>query len=241
MIGIETSVEEAYVAVVRSLPQVSAIRLRAYKTPPEYEERLGGGERARWLAKEARRLRWQHGIPFWDGVLLSAVKRAFVDRTVVQGVAFHQIQSDETIRVDRHTLLEKGLPNTASQHLSWAVISAVEVENGGARHLPMMDFRCPVAADSLGNVVRISEKLVDHPFVILNTQRSYHLLGAVLLDFPEFVGFLGRANMFGPIVDRAYISHQLIEGCAALRISPDETDSTPTPCYSTLPSSAWSA
>jgi hypothetical protein len=35
----------------------------------------------------------------------------------------------------------------------------------------------------------------------------------------EWMDFLGRALLFAPIVDRAYLAHQLLERRCALRIS----------------------
>lgn len=41
-----------------------------------------------------------------------------------------------------------------------------------------------------------------------------------ILTQPEFEKFLGTALLLAPIVDRAYIAHQLIEGRCALRLTP---------------------
>jgi len=55
---------------------------------------------------------------------------------------------------------------------------------------------------------------------IVETDRSYHFYGAELLTGQEWSQFLGRALQFSPIVDRAWIAHQLIDLSCNLRIAP---------------------
>jgi hypothetical protein len=62
---------------------------------------------------------------------------------------------------------------------------------------------------------------------LVETDKSYHFYGTKLLEEKELVEFLGRALLFAPIVDRAWISHQLIELCCALRISSRQPDGKP--------------
>jgi hypothetical protein len=44
-------------------------------------------------------------------------------------------------------------------------------------------------------------------------------MGWDLLPDESLVRFLGKVLLFAPIVDRAWVAHQLIEGACALRIS----------------------
>ncbi len=59
---------------------------------------------------------------------------------------------------------------------------------------------------------------LDCPWVIIESEQSYHLLGASLISDRELTKFFGRAILLGPLVDRNYVAHQLINGNAALRV-----------------------
>ncbi len=54
---------------------------------------------------------------------------------------------------------------------------------------------------------------------LLQSGESYHFYGKGLLDDRALVRFLGQALLLAPVIDRAWIAHQLIEGASALRIS----------------------
>lgn len=55
---------------------------------------------------------------------------------------------------------------------------------------------------------------------MLETDRSYHFYGAELQTVSEQTAFLARALFYSPIVDRAWIAHQLIDKRSNLRIAP---------------------
>jgi hypothetical protein len=47
-----------------------------------------------------------------------------------------------------------------------------------------------------------------------------------MYDYHELIDFLARALMYSPIIDRAYIAHQLLEKRCSLRISGKENKSS---------------
>ena len=100
----------------------------------------------------------------------------------------------------------------------WAVLSEVTDSNGERAHLPMLDLRCEHSAANLLSVQRIAEHLLECPWVIIQSPRSYHIVGATLFAEAELTAFYGKSILCGPIVDRHYVAHQLINGIAGLRI-----------------------
>lgn len=100
-----------------------------------------------------------------------------------------------------------------------ALSSAVVTKKGHTLHVPMLDFHCQASIenDKLVKTVLIEIGLEGY---VAKSGRSYHFYGKELLDERSLITFLGRSLLFCPIVDRAWIAHQLLERACGLRISP---------------------
>jgi hypothetical protein len=102
---------------------------------------------------------------------------------------------------------------------SLALLSEVVCRDGSLRHLPMVDFHAFKSARNQRIVEAVSERLFPQGAILLDSGESYHAYGNRLMSKCEFREFLGKAMLCVPIVDRAYLAHQLIEGRCALRLT----------------------
>lgn len=93
-------------------------------------------------------------------------------------------------------------------------------------HLPMLDFHCQSGLENELVVRRICAKLFNSTYLLIASGQSYHAISMSLCTTDCFVTLLSRALLYAPFIDRAYISHQLIERGAALRIN--RTSNKPT-------------
>jgi hypothetical protein len=105
----------------------------------------------------------------------------------------------------------------ADQMLS--ILSEVRLRDGTLRHFVFLDFHIPAVDGSLSIVRAVAELLIPYGSFIIESGASYHVIGCEPVDELEFKRTLTTALLFGPITDRAYLAHQLLEGRAALRIS----------------------
>ena len=103
---------------------------------------------------------------------------------------------------------------------SLTFLSEVLRKDGTIAHVPMLDFHAFKSPANLRIVEVIAQRLLPEGSILLDSGESYHLYGTKLLSEENFRLFLARALLFAPIVDRAYVAHQLIEGRCALRLSP---------------------
>jgi len=99
------------------------------------------------------------------------------------------------------------------------LLSEVICDDGSSRHLPMIDFHASASIPNLVIVEAVAKKLFPRGAILLESGESYHAYGKELLSEKEFRHFLGSAMLFVPIVDRAYVAHQCIEGRCALRLT----------------------
>jgi hypothetical protein len=163
---------------------------------------------------------------FWEYVLSETYDLdATTRRGLIAGALRHN--SAETIQMQvpinefsGHLLHHKfkGLPERTIISLA----SLVEDTDGRLRHLPLLDMGAPLGPDGAAACVDAlsSLGLTGH---LYESGRSYHFFADRTVDANEFRVVLARAQLLSPIVDARWISHQLIDGRAGLRISTDVT------------------
>ena len=154
--------------------------------------------------------------------MLSMFKSETVPKDILREATFHQSSVTNSYRASPHEgalhdITERLDGLSADRMLVFS--SKVQLKDGTIKHIPMMDFHCPVSAYSADIVQFVASQFNVGDGFLVETDKSYHFYGSELLDQKALVEFLARALLFTPIVDRAWISHQLIELCCALRIS----------------------
>lgn len=162
-------------------------------------------------------------LPFWEGVLLAASTGECIGGDgLLEAAAFHQtIGSRRTwlsVREVEVTRLDAMCAEAQQGGRMLAVTSAVRLADGAIQHLPMMDFHLAYSSPATALLTKLVARW-GVPGVLLRSGKSYHFYGRTLLDETALARFLGQALLYTPIVDRAWIAHQLIEQSCALRIS----------------------
>ena len=76
----------------------------------------------------------------------------------------------------------------------------------------MLDFSVEASRESEEWVLG-SLRLLGCRGLLIQSGRSYHYYGAELFGALEMRDFLAKALLFGGLVDRRWVAHQLIEGC----------------------------
>ena len=210
-----------YEALVDLLPDVQALLVRSYKNPPPYEERVTNRTSPDDILLQARKLRSAKGLPFWDAIVLEVIAEGSIEDWLLEGLLFHQEPIGKPLEISRGEVQADGIVTAVAKAqvpYPWALLSEVVCADGMQTHFPMLDFRCEISPSNLKSVEAIARRLLSCPWAVIESERSYHLVGAELLTFRELAAFFGRALLLGPIVDRHYIAHQLLNGSAALRI-----------------------
>jgi hypothetical protein len=217
--------------LVRSLKPESDIRFARLPIPPAMQDRLPNNGEVAAIIKNSLQLRDSYDFPFWDGVLLLSERSGNVPDSTLIGAGFHQ-----PLRSALQQWSCRAEEVSASQisHLEGSVhpgeilvlLSEVRIASE-VRHIPMLDFALPSSSENDSIVHAVVSKL-DVAGYLLNSGNSYHFYGERLVETEEWRAFLGKALLFSPLVDHRWIGHQLIEGCAALRISKNSQGALPT-------------
>jgi hypothetical protein len=166
-------------------------------------------------------IREQLKLPFWDSLLLDLSNHPGDAPNVLRRAVRHNPQDLNSFVLHRSDVTEATLRRTIAAlpgGSTLAMSSRVATTKGEVRHLPMVDFHCAACAAN-DHLVRAVLKELGLPGYVAKSGRSYHFYGCTLVDEAFMMNFLARALLFGPIIDRAWIAHQLIERACGLRIS----------------------
>lgn len=225
-LAIGTLPSEALEGLVESNPGIAGIFVFSYQHPPLLQQRLALTLEERPILEKALAVREKTALPFWDAVMLSCFDEPRDFRRLLAEATFHQTHRASMIRITRADVLSGHLTKLALTKLPRGVrsfSSLVETSDRRLAHLHLLDFHCPETVRNDRLVVAVCDHLFRSPTLVFVSGESYHAIGLELLDEAALRNFLIKSLFFTPIVDRAYVAHQLLEGACALRLNSSAT------------------
>jgi hypothetical protein len=193
-----------------SIKEIQFVEFENYKL---IQNRIEISEELEFTFKSALKLREEYNLPFWDGFNLNLFNREFDNFDFFKDILF-QNKVKKIINLSRYAI--ENFENLKTDTYT-AFISTVIFEDG-TKHLPLFDFHIPVSEKNL----LISKNVIMHLGLkgyLLDSGKSYHFIGSTPLNELDYKNLLYKALLFTPIIDRAWVSHQLIQGFSCLRIS----------------------
>jgi hypothetical protein len=169
---------------------------------------------------------------FWDAVILSCFGSGVAARSILEKALFHNSPPSRIVSVRKSDWSHKHLNHIMREVEAGQILvvsSRVALSDGSYSHVPMIDFHCPVSPANQEMSTQVASLLHPGGGYLLDSGKSYHFYGKSLVAEPELSASLGRSLLLSPIIDRAWVAHQLIEGACGLRISPKpESETIPT-------------
>ncbi len=208
--------------LVRLIPDIEWIQFFEYRPVQLLQDRCALSPRDKTIVEAALKLRDELKLPFWDGVMLTCFSATGDLSKIFEGGLFHQ-HSGELKSLARKEIEEGALESllaTTNPTTGVALSSEVICKSGAHAHIPLLDFHCPSTGSNLAVIQQVASILLPDGFIILESGKSFHAYGTRLYSPDQFRELLARSLFFCPIIDRAYIAHQLLEGHAGLRILP---------------------
>jgi hypothetical protein len=185
-------------------PSVSCFYFKSYRPVPGVKVRLKVNE----LSIQELRARY----PKPDTLVSEMLKHVNDDETK----SSIEICADELV-----VRLPQLAAECSERKEALAVYSLCRAKNGDELHIPMMDFSFKAGLDN-GDVdlLHAAVKGVrQQRGVIVDSGNSYHYYGLRLLPQSEWRWFMAGCVLLEPLVDVRYISHRLLAGKAALRLT----------------------
>lgn len=203
-------------------PSIKAFQLALLDVAPPLEQRAALMAEDQNIVDRARELRDTLRLPFWDGVMLTAANTNNLPGGLLNAATFHQSLVGKIRRVDKASATFSHLTEIAdaaqAQGRLLVFVSEIEMADGSSLHIPMLDFHSAFS-DHATELVTDVIRTLNLTGVLLSSGKSYHFYGDQPVTPTRLSELLAKALLFGPIVDRTWIAHQLIEGRCALRIS----------------------
>lgn len=209
----------ALVNLVRSHPSLLAVEVLRLNVPPSVEDRPSAQPQLKGYADEARRVRLS-GDSFTEAFLAAADRHNDL-ASALDVVDYHQRFDDATFAesLDRHEFTADSIAALASetpQGQMLVITSRVQTAEG-FRHIPLLDFKIASSVRNEAAVLSIAQRLGGG--LLVDSGSSYHLYGTTLLSTDELLDWLLHAQFFSRCVDTRWVTHQLLERRAALRLS----------------------
>lgn len=160
----------------------------------------------------------KEGIPFWDGIMLSVIDKDDYSEEIFR-LALRHNEHPLLTYVKRANLMSWIYsPNRSIDTVAFCSKVIMANDNKGEMHLPLIDFHIPVSDTNVRLVESVCKNLEVGDGWILNSGESYHFIGSGPIKSEDLMVLLYKALMFTPIIDKAWISHQLRERSCSLRI-----------------------
>jgi hypothetical protein len=217
------SAPRALALLLSSLTGVETVYLAECSAVPPLQTRRQLSPAERNVFERALEHRRATGLAFWDAALLelSATPEAI---PLLDDVTVHVSFRGKERTLSWASAVADGLEQACAEFpattgASLTLLSEMLCSDGSKRHLPMIDFHAASSNPNQRVVRAVAERLFPEGALLLESGESYHAYGTRLVSETELRRFLGRALLFAPIVDRAYIAHQVIEGRCALRLT----------------------
>jgi hypothetical protein len=208
--------------LLRRHPAVNVLTLFEPPPTPMLQDRLKNDSVISTIVAAGLRIRNDLGLPFWDSLLTACFNVGAAAVPVVEQAAFHNLASNRTTPFLASSWSESAIEQVLAKvdvDSMLVLSSRVLLHSGETRHIPMLDFHIPPTVQNQDLVKFIAKRLDPQGGFVLISGKSYHFYGKSLLQEEQLPPFLGNALLFSPLVDRAWIAHQMIEGACGLRIS----------------------
>jgi hypothetical protein len=202
--------------IYSNIPEINEVLFHYFPKQILLQDRINFGAIENIQYKEAMAIRSKYKLPFWDSIMLTYFGREIVSNKILESALDHNKAMDEFWIKNLYQLNDFSHEDFPSRNV--ALNSKVKLINGQIKHLPLLDFHIPIGLTNVKIVIKVLKHLGFTSGYILESGESYHFIGDYLIGDEELLNLLSRSLLFSPIIDRAWIAHQLLEKSSSLRI-----------------------
>jgi hypothetical protein len=210
---------EGLVRLVGELDEISWVEFLRLAVPPSVEFRPGATEQLRNYAQLAR-VAQPPGDSFTETFIGVAEQHGDVEAALAV-IGYHQPLADalERIVLDRSSMTLEAINAliATTQPEQMLVVTSRVGTGSSTAHLPLLDFKLAASDSNLPVAKSVARR--SGGGLLVNSGSSFHLYGDYLLDDDELRHWLLHAQLLSRCVDTRWITHQLLEGKAALRLT----------------------
>lgn len=200
--------------IINKNPDIHLLTFSKYPKQILLQNRIKLNKVDEGFISTAQNIRNKFRIPFWDSLMLSFFDKDKVSLDLLSSALSHN-PNNEKIRTREIEDIRKLLIANPQDNLS--LNSEVYFNNKTVKHLFLLDFHIFSSSNNLKIVSDILLILNLHGY-ILNSGDSYHFVSDSFFETDSLINLLAKSLLFSPIVDRAWIAHQILERSCSLRV-----------------------
>lgn len=200
--------------IFKDNPSINSFTFSKYPSQSIIQNELYLNEVDNEFIRDALRIRNDLNIPFWDSLMISFFERDNISEKLLSRALLHN-QNVEKIKTLDTESVRIFLNEKPGDNLS--LNSEVNFKNGSVKHLFLLDFHVYQSEKNLKLVTKILQILGLHGYVLCSGA-SYHFISCAFFDLDSLINLLAKSLLFSPIIDRAWVAHQILERSCSLRV-----------------------
>ncbi|MDJ1478856.1 hypothetical protein QNI16_00085 [Cytophagaceae bacterium YF14B1] len=198
--------------------QIYEINFHEFPRSPLLQERGGFDELEKEHFAKAITIREEYNLPFWDSIMLTFFSKEKTSDFILASALNHNNKINlVSFQRQDFSLIKEFADRKLESNLAFN--SRIITISGETKHLPLLDFHIPQNDKNKIIVQKVLKQLNLEKGFLLESGKSYHYIGEELITYEELITLLSKALLFAPIIDRAWIAHQLLERSCSLRVS----------------------
>lgn len=166
------------------------------------------------FVNKALKFRMDTSLPFWDSLMLSFFNNEHVPDALLYRALKHNKNVSKN-KTNNIKMIRECLSRNPEANLS--LNSEVTLKNGETKHFFLLDFHVRRSDNNLVTISKIL-KILKLKGYIFDSGESYHFISKTLYDLEKIIDLLAKSLFFSPLIDRAWIAHQILERSCSLRV-----------------------
>lgn len=201
--------------IIADNKNIHSVRFFSFSTATKLQDRLKNLNQIELeIIQKAKNKKERNGVSFWDAMLSIFAQEGVVHERIFSEILYHQANSNFEYVFRNQIEYFLGIRREAPL----AINSKVIIDDGTSRHIPLLDFKLPCSGSN-NNLAKSCIRVLGLRGYLLESGRSYHFIGDYLISESELLDLLAKFALLSPISDKAWVSHQIIERSASLRIT----------------------
>lgn len=199
---------------IKNNPDIELLTFSKYPEQTLIQNKIKLTDYDNEIISSAIDIRNRFRLPFWDSLMLTFFDKENVSTELLTNALSHNTNIDKIKTLDIESIKELLLTNK-QENLS--LNSEIQLKNKTIKHFFLLDFHIYPSTNNLQIISNILQILKLHGY-ILNSGESYHFVSSSFFDLDSLINLLAKSLLFSPIVDRAWVAHQILERSCSLRV-----------------------
>lgn len=199
---------------IKNNPDIDLLTFSKYKQQPLIQEKIELSKIDNEFISAALDIRNRLRLPFWDSLMLSFFDKKNVSKKLLSNALTHN-KNIEKITTRNIEDIRNYIIKNPQESLS--LNSEILLKDNTVKHFFLLDFHIYPSDNNLKITTDILQILGLHGY-ILDSGESYHFVSDSFFELESLINLLAKSLLFSPIVDRAWIAHQILERSCSLRV-----------------------